>query len=168
MLAIYLHHDSSVLTNVFCTQALCADSVVSFLSENFVTFGWDLTFTSNKQRLLASVTDHFGSVTAATIRNLDIEKLPLIAFVYKIRGSTEIFQIVHGNLTLDELMSQLLSIQDNYSSQIAVEIREEAEREARNAVKREQDIAFEMAQLADREKEQKKQREEEERKQQEK
>ena len=40
MLAIYLHHDHSVLTNVFCTQALCADSVVSFLSANFVTFGW--------------------------------------------------------------------------------------------------------------------------------
>ena len=39
MLAIYLHHDHSVLTNVFCTQALCADSVVSFLSANFVTFG---------------------------------------------------------------------------------------------------------------------------------
>ena len=40
MLAIYLHHDHSVLTNVFCTQALCADSVVSFLSANFVTFGY--------------------------------------------------------------------------------------------------------------------------------
>ena len=50
MLAIYLHHDSSVLTNVFCTQVLCADSVVGFLSENFVTFGWDLTLSSNKKR----------------------------------------------------------------------------------------------------------------------
>ena len=39
MLAIYLHHDHSVLTNVFCTQALCADSVVSYLSANYVTFG---------------------------------------------------------------------------------------------------------------------------------
>jgi hypothetical protein len=50
MLAIYLHHDSSVLANVFCTQVLCAESVVAYLSENFVSFGWDLTFASNKQR----------------------------------------------------------------------------------------------------------------------
>ena len=50
MLAIYLHHDSSVLTNVFCTQALCADAIVSYLNENFVTFGWDLTHSSNKSR----------------------------------------------------------------------------------------------------------------------
>jgi hypothetical protein len=28
MLAVYLHHDNSVLTNVFCTQVLCADAVV--------------------------------------------------------------------------------------------------------------------------------------------
>ena len=50
MLAVYLHHDSSVLTNVFCTQALCADSVVGFLCENFVTFGWDVTLDSNAAR----------------------------------------------------------------------------------------------------------------------
>lgn len=55
MLAVYLHHDGSVLTNVFCAQALCAESVVGFLEENFVTFGWDLTFNSNKQRCVTLV-----------------------------------------------------------------------------------------------------------------
>jgi hypothetical protein len=93
MLAIYLHHDHSVLTNVFCTQAMCADSVVSFLNENFVSFGWDLTHSSNKSRLLAMVTQHFGSVAAATIRNLGIERLPLLTLVYRLRGTTEIFQV---------------------------------------------------------------------------
>ncbi len=93
MLAIYLHHDHSVLTNVFCTQALCADSVVAFLNANFVSFGWDLTHASNKQRLLDMVKQHFGSVAAATIRNLGLEKLPLFALVYKLRGTTEIFQV---------------------------------------------------------------------------
>ena len=42
-------------------------------------------------------------------------------------------------------------------------MREEEEREARNAVKLEQDLAFEMAQKADREKEEAKRREAEER-----
>ena len=39
------------------------------------------------------VTNHFGSVASATIRSMDIEKLPLIALVYRLRGTTEIFQV---------------------------------------------------------------------------
>ena len=117
MLAIYLHHDSSVLTNVFCAQVLCSDSVVSFLNENFVTFGWDLTHHSNKTRyvrwertrrrrietLLQSsypffravnmITRHFGSVTSSTVKNMDVEKFPVIALIYRLRGNTEIFQV---------------------------------------------------------------------------
>ncbi len=115
MLAIYLHHDSSVLANVFCTQALCAESVASFLDENFVTFGWDMSFHSNKQRFVGSysrvhrnchqmdtlahsraiqmITQHFGNLAASTIKNLDIDRFPLLALVYKLRGTTEIFQV---------------------------------------------------------------------------
>lgn len=93
MLAIYFHHDSSVLTNVFCTQALCADSVCSFLNENFINFGWDLTFTSNKTRAVNMINKHFGSVAASTLKNMDVEKLPLLVLIYKLRGSTEIFQV---------------------------------------------------------------------------
>lgn len=47
-LAIYLHHDASVLTNVFCTQLLCSETVVSYLTLNFVSWAWDITFESNK------------------------------------------------------------------------------------------------------------------------
>ena len=54
--------------------------------------------------------------------------------------------MINGNVSLDELMSQLLTAHDTYTSQLTVEIREEGEREARNAVKAEQDLAFEMAQ----------------------
>ena len=146
MLAIYLHHDSSVLTNVFCTQALCADSVVGYLSENFVSFGWDLTCHSNKQRMQAMLTRAFGSIAAGHIRDISIERLPILALVSKVKGQMEIFQVIQGNSTLDELMGQLLSATDAYTDQVAVEVREEEEREARNAVKREQDLAFEIAQ----------------------
>jgi D-alanyl-lipoteichoic acid acyltransferase DltB (MBOAT superfamily) len=93
MLAVYLHHDSSVLTNVFCTQALCADSVCSFLNENFVTFGWDLTNLSNKTRAVNMITKHFGSVASSTLKNMDIERLPVLVLIYKLRGSVEIFQV---------------------------------------------------------------------------
>ena len=53
--------------------------------------------------------------------------------------------MLHGNVMLDELMSRLLAAYDQYQAQVSVEIREEEEREARNAVKREQDLAFEMS-----------------------
>merc|ERR1719219_967336 len=160
MLALYLHHDSSVLTNVFCTQSLCSDSVCSFLNENFITFGWDVTFSSNKTRAVNMITKHFGSVAASTLKNMDIERLPLLVLIYKLRGSTEIFQMLHGNVTLDELMSRLLAAHEQYTAQLAVEVREEEERAARDAVKREQDLAFEMSLMADREKQAAKEKEE--------
>merc|ERR1712223_1969805 len=160
MLAVYFHHDSSVLTNVFCTQALCADSVCSFLNENFVNFGWDLTFSANKTRAVNMITKHFGSVAASTLKNMDIERLPLLVLIYKLRGSTEIFQMLHGNVTLDELMSRLLAAHEQYPAQLSVEVREEEERAARDAVKREQDLAFEMSLMADREKQAEKEKEE--------
>ncbi len=53
--------------------------------------------------------------------------------------------MIHGNVTLDELMSRLLSSFETYQSQLIVEIREDEERIARDAVKREQDLAFEMS-----------------------
>jgi hypothetical protein len=93
MLAVYLHHDSSVLTNVFCTQVFCAEAVLGLLSQNFVTWGWDLTYSSNKQRLLDMISRHFGSVASATIRNFSIEKLPLVILVAKLKGNMEIIQV---------------------------------------------------------------------------
>jgi len=72
-------------------------------------------------------------------------------------------QMLHGNVMLDELMSRLLAAFDQYQAQLSVEVREEEEREARNAVKREQDLAFEMSLMADREKEAAREKEEAER-----
>jgi len=50
LLAIYLHHDQSIFSNVFCSQVLCAESLVSFLSVNFVIWAWDLTHASNREK----------------------------------------------------------------------------------------------------------------------
>lgn len=153
MLALYLHHDSSVLTNVFCTQVLCTEAVLGLLLENFVTWGWDLTYSSNKQRLIDMISRHFGSVAASTIRNFSIEKLPLVILVAKIKGNYEIFQVIHGNVTLDEFMSAILSAGEGYHSQIAMERQEEQDRNSRNQVKDEQEEAFRDAQLRDQQRE---------------
>lgn len=53
-MAIYLHHDGSVLANVFCSQLLCAETIVSYLTNNFVVWGWDITYPSNQNRRVAA------------------------------------------------------------------------------------------------------------------
>ena len=138
MLAIYLHHDSSVLTNVFCTQVnnrliifahyysalyqvLCTEAVLSLLMETVTIWGWDLTYSSNKQRFLEMVSRHFGSVASSTVRNFGVERLPLVILIAKLRGNMEIFQVIHGNVTLDEFMSSLMSANESYQSQLSVE-----------------------------------------------
>ena len=50
LLAIYLHHDQSIFANVFCSQVLCAESLASFLSANFITWAWDLTHAFNREK----------------------------------------------------------------------------------------------------------------------
>ena len=89
--------------------------------ENFVTWGWDLTFNSNKQMLLDMVAGHFGSVASFTIKNCSIEKLPLVILVAKIKGNLEIFRVVNGNVTLNEFMSRLLSVGESYQRLLIVE-----------------------------------------------
>jgi len=91
------------------------------------------------------ITRHFGSVAAMTIKNIDVERLPLLVLVYRLRGSSEFFQIIHGNDTIDELLTKLLTAHETYQSQIIYEIREDEDRIVRDAVKREQDLAYELS-----------------------
>lgn len=50
LLAVYLHHDSSILTHVFCTQLLGSEAVLQLLSANFIVYGWDMTHKPNENR----------------------------------------------------------------------------------------------------------------------
>jgi len=149
MLALYLHHDHSVLTNIFCTQVLCADAVIGLLNEHFVTWGWDLTFASNKQRLIDMINRHFGSIPASSLRNFALEKFPVVILISKLRGSMEILKMIHGNTTLMEFMTEVLSATESYTQQLDVERNEERERNERNYMKEEQERAYQEAQLLD-------------------
>ena len=63
-----------------------------FLKHFFIKSSYINTF-NNDYRALDMVTQHFGSVAASTVRNLDIERFPLVALAYRLRGVTEIFQV---------------------------------------------------------------------------
>ncbi|ERE83410.1 FAS-associated factor 1 isoform X2 [Cricetulus griseus] len=150
LLAIYLHHDESVLTNVFCSQMLCAESIVSYLSQNFITWAWDLTKDANRARFLTMCNRHFGSVIAQTIRTQKTDQFPLFLIIMGKRSSNEVLNVIQGNTTVDELMMRLMAAMEIFSAQQQEDIKDEDEREARENVKREQDEAYRLSLEADR------------------
>uniref|UniRef100_W5LGS3 Fas (TNFRSF6) associated factor 1 n=1 Tax=Astyanax mexicanus TaxID=7994 RepID=W5LGS3_ASTMX len=160
LLAIYLHNDDSVLSNVFCSQMMCAESIVSYLSQNFITWAWDVTKEANKARLLTMCTRHFGSVVAQTIRTYKTDQFPLLLIVMGKRTSNEVLNVIPGNTTVDELMMRLMGAMEIFTSQQQEDIRDEDEREARETVKREQDEAYRLSLEADRKKREAQEREE--------
>uniref|UniRef100_A0A671Q808 UBX domain-containing protein n=1 Tax=Sinocyclocheilus anshuiensis TaxID=1608454 RepID=A0A671Q808_9TELE len=160
LLAIYLHNDESVLSNVFCSQMMCADSIVSYLSQNFITWAWDVTKEANKARLLTMCTRHFGSVVAQTIRTYKTDQFPLLLIVMGKRTSNEVLNVIQGNTTVDELMMRLMGAMEIFSAQQQEDIKDENEREAREMVKREQDEAYRLSLEADRKKREAQEREE--------
>uniref|UniRef100_A0A8C9WR96 Fas (TNFRSF6) associated factor 1 n=1 Tax=Scleropages formosus TaxID=113540 RepID=A0A8C9WR96_SCLFO len=160
LLAIYLHNDESVLANVFCSQMLCAESIVSYLSQNFITWAWDVTKEANKARLLTMCTRHFGSVVAQTIRTYKTDQFPLLLIVMGKRASNEVLNVIQGNTTVDELMMRLMGATEIFTAQQQEDIRDEDEREAREMVKREQDEAYRLSLEADRRKREAQEREE--------
>ncbi|XP_052419660.1 FAS-associated factor 1 isoform X2 [Carassius gibelio] len=160
LLAIYLHNDESVLSNVFCSQMMCADTIVSYLSQNFITWAWDVTKEANKARLLTMCTRHFGSVVAQTIRTYKTDQFPLLLIVMGKRTSNEVLNVIQGNTTVDELMMRLMGAMEIFTAQQQEDIKDEDEREARELVKREQDEAYRLSLEADRKKREAQEREE--------
>ncbi|XP_053325817.1 FAS-associated factor 1 [Spea bombifrons] len=159
LLAIYLHHDESVLANVFCSQMLCAESIVSYLSQNFLTWAWDMTREANRARFLTLCTRHFGSVVAQTVRTQKTDQFPLFLIIMGKRSSNEVLNVIQGNTSVDELIMRLISAMEIFSAQQQEDIKDEDEREARENVKREQDEAYRLSLEADRAKREAQERE---------
>ncbi|XP_058460483.1 FAS-associated factor 1 isoform X1 [Malaya genurostris] len=160
LMAIYLHHDGSVLTNVFCGQLLACESIIQMLLDHYVLFGWDLTFESNKNMFLSSISACVGMTASITVRNIPTDRLPAILVISKNRSQCEVFQVIYGNVSVDDLLSQLMEAADMYSEQLKIELREENERLAREQVKLEQDAAYRESLEADRAKQEAKRQKE--------
>lgn len=160
MLAIYLHHDGSVLTNVFCDQLLKCETIMQTMHHNFILYGWDLTYESNKNMFLSSLSACAGVTATITARNVTVGQLPSILIIGKTRSTCEVLSMIHGNVSKDELLNKLIDTINMYSDQRDIEVREENERAAREQVKMEQDVAYNESLEADRRKEEAKRKRE--------
>lgn len=91
-----MHHDASVLTNVFCTQLLGYESIMQIIEKNFVLWGWDITFESNKQKFLTALSTTLGPTATTSLKNIPVDRLPALVLIMKIRSATEIFNVING------------------------------------------------------------------------
>ncbi|GBP57236.1 FAS-associated factor 1 [Eumeta japonica] len=165
LLGVYLHHEQSVLTNVFCAQLLGCETVLQTLAANFVVYGWDLTYPDNKNMLLTSIATALGPVASMTVRSIPVERLPALVIIMRVRSNTEIYSVINGNVGVSELVGMLVEAVDRFGQFRHEDARAELEREARQQVKREQDEAYQLSLEADRAKEEVKKQQELERNQ---
>lgn len=142
-----------MLSNVFCTQLLGFESVLQTFEASFVVWGWDMTNEANKNKLLTSIASNLGPVATMTIRNIAVEKYPVLILIMRMRSATEIFNVIHGNVGVNELVGGLMEACEVWTEQQRLEMREEQERSEREMVKREQDEAYQESLEADRAKE---------------
>ncbi|KAG6456161.1 hypothetical protein O3G_MSEX009595 [Manduca sexta] len=165
LLGVYLHHEQSVLSNVFCAQLLGADAVLQTLSANFIVYGWDLTHPHNNNMLLTSIANALGPVASMTIRSIPVDRLPALLIIMRVRSNTEIYSVINGNVGVSELVGGLVEALERFGAQRDEDARLERERDARQRVKREQDEAYMRSLEADRAKEEIKKQQELERNQ---
>lgn len=130
------------------------------LEHNFVVYGWDLTYESNKNLFLSSISACAGSTALITVRNTPIIRLPALLIIGKSRGACDVLSMIYGNVGVDELLNKLMDTIKLYSDQREVEMREENERAEREMVKMEQDAAYNESLAADRRKEEARQQKE--------
>lgn len=130
------------------------------LHHNFILFGWDLTYESNKNMFLSSISACVGTTATIAARNMLVGQLPSILVIGKSRSTCEVLSIIHGNVSKDELLNKLIDTINMYSDQRDIEVREENERAAREQVKMEQDVAYNESLEADRRKEETKRQKE--------
>lgn len=123
---------------------------MQLFEQNFVLWGWDLTFESNRAKLQHSVNNCLGSVAAMSLRMIPVDRLPAIVVIMRIRSSTDIYTVIHGNVGVNELLSSLIEAVEVFTQHQKVEIREEQERAERELVKWEQDQAYRESLEADR------------------
>lgn len=162
LLGIYVHSDHTVFCNIFASKTLCDETVINFLSSNFVVWPWDVTLKPHEHHFYEVFAKFFGSMIANKLRQ-HRDKHPLFLIVTRVRSSNEIVAIVEGDCTSEQMMQRLMQSSEMFEVQRANDERDERERDERERIKREQDQAYRESLENDKAKRQRHVAEEEER-----
>ena len=76
--------------------------------------------------------------------------MPLLLIITRIRATNKVVAMIPGSVNVDEMMTRLLRIVEEFKKRQRVEIKEEDERAERQAVLRDQDEAYQLSLQIDR------------------
>ena len=158
---VYLHSDDTIFAHIFCKNTLCDENVVNFLTSNFIIWPWDLTlkpfedsFYQISSRVLSNGANSAHNSVITTLKELK-DRLPLLLIITRSRGNNEISAIIEGDCSNEMLMNRLMQACELFEMQRLKDERDEANRDEREKIKREQDAAYQASLELDKAKRQK-------------
>jgi hypothetical protein len=159
LLAIYLHSDSTIYCNIFCSTIFCNEEIINFLSINYVLWPWDITLQKNEEYFYNLCLKHLGgSMVITTIKQFK-NKLPALILLTRVRSNNEIIAVIEGDSTKENLLMSLIQSDEMFQQQRSKDVIEEKQRDDRERIKREQDAAYQASLDYDKAKRQKQEEE---------
>merc|ERR1712227_768262 len=152
MLAVYIHNERSIQSNIFCTQILCASSINEFLLENCIVWGFDVTNLNNKQLIYSQVERMFGGRVASGLKRMSDDEYPVIIVSHGKGASHDVCEMIKGESNVDQVMTKLIVAKDQADVRKGEEHRAEQIREQRETEISNQESEYEKSLRADREK----------------
>jgi len=150
-LAIYLHHDKSVMSNVFCSQMLCTEAVSQLLNANFLSWAWDMTTAHNKNKFLNTCKQYSEDIYNQ-VRYIKVDEYPVVVLLTGRGRQCEVQEIIKGTTDIDELYNKIMRTQDAMIRSREQQVREEHLRQDRERIIKEQKEAYERSLEIDRQK----------------
>lgn len=109
-LLILLCGDGTSLTKVINKSKILNNAKILKMCLYFLFCKQCISFLPS--RFLSSVVQSLGLVGSEAVRNINIDTLPVLIILMRSRSTTEIFTIVHGNVGVNELLTNLIHAVD--------------------------------------------------------
>jgi hypothetical protein len=74
------------------------------------------------------ISENFGGVVSETVDKFESDQLPILLIIVKSRSGLDVFSVLQGHISTDELMVNLLTAVEAFQHTKELEMREEVSR----------------------------------------
>jgi len=139
-LLVYLHSPLHHDTQKFCRETLCTELISEFLSENFLIWGGNITYSEPYKASIILGASSYPFLTIICNNNV---------------GGMTILDKIEGPILPEDLMLRLSVVLETHGPMLTAARIEVEEREQNRRIREEQDVAFQQSLLEDQEKQEK-------------
>uniref|UniRef100_A0A914D585 UBX domain-containing protein n=1 Tax=Acrobeloides nanus TaxID=290746 RepID=A0A914D585_9BILA len=157
-MAVYLHHDDSVASNIFVTQILCNSNVSQLLKRQFVNWAWDMTQEENRSKLIDWLAMLNMGDLADMLRQNATDRYPILVVLTRDRGTITPIVVCRGQDSPTTVIENLMHALDEYQRIKNRDNSDERERIERERVMQEQHDEYQRSLEADRAKDEERKR----------